>query len=68
MNAVQAALIDLKVHMQSLIGRYAAESENETLSRRWRIPDGVLIFDLPVSRDEAAEACELDPEDLTPAD
>jgi hypothetical protein len=68
MNAVQAAIIDLKAHIQSLISRYAAEDENETLSRRWRTPDGMLTFDLPVSRDEAAKAFDLDPEDLTPAD
>jgi hypothetical protein len=68
MNAIQAAVLDLKAHIQSLISRYAAEDENETLSRCWRTPDGMLIFDLPVSRDEAAEAFDLDPEDLTPAD
>jgi len=68
MNAVQTAIIDLKTHVSGLIARYAAEAENETLSRRWRTPDGMLTFDLPVSRDEAAEAFDLDPEDLTPAD
>ncbi len=66
MNAAQAAILDLKATMQCLIRKYAAEEE-ETLSRRWHTPDGLLIFDFPVTRDEAAEAFDLDPEDLTPA-
>jgi hypothetical protein len=68
MNAMQAAIIDLKRHVLGLIARYAGEAENETLSRCWRTPDAVLTFDFPVSRDEAAEAFDLDPENLTPAD